>query len=234
MRWGALVFLGLGACKGAQSKPPCDEPLRVQALLQTSDRANVGTNGQSWPTKLVVYQLTGTSAIEQLDPDALKEQGDALFGEELLDKAELTAFPATQVRRELVLKPKVSHLLVVADFRETLGTAWYLTYTAPKGLRDAQCSAIAQDEPPPIPCVYVSIDGSELSGGNGSPAGFSLAEFDTVCSVIAPPPKKKTKKRRGEKPSMPDLDKQPPKAPDQDLSAPKAPSKPTAPSRPGR
>jgi len=203
--------------------------------VQTSDRANVGENGQSWPTKLVVYQLAGTSSLDQLDAEALKEQGEKLFGDEYLDKRELTAFPTTNERGELVLKPKATHLLVVAEFRETLGSAWYVTYTVPKGLRDAQCKATADDEPPPMPCVYLAIEGSELTGGGFSPPGFSVGDFEAQCAVIAPPKKKKKKKKkRPEKPKAPDLNKRPPKVPGEDLSAPQAPNKPAAPSRPGR
>jgi predicted component of type VI protein secretion system len=49
----------------------------VQLLVQTSDRANIGENGQSWPTLVTVYQLSGSAALEELDPDAIKEQGEA-------------------------------------------------------------------------------------------------------------------------------------------------------------
>jgi type VI secretion system VasD/TssJ family lipoprotein len=236
MLLGAAAALELVACKGGESKPPCEEPPRVQALLQTSDRANVGENGQSWPTKLVLYQLTGTAALDQLDPEALKEQGEKLFGDEYLDKKEVTAFPTTHERHELVLKPTATHVLVVAEFRETLGTAWYASYAVPRGLRDAQCSATAEEEPPPIPCIYVAIEGSELTGGGFSPPGFEADKFEAVCSVIVPP-KPKKKKKKLKKPKTPDLNKQPPKLPGQDLSAPKAPqapTKPAAPSRPGR
>jgi type VI secretion system VasD/TssJ family lipoprotein len=229
---GAALLLALVACKNGESTPPCEEPQRVQALLQTSDRANVGENGQSWPTKLVVYQLTGTSTLDQLDPESLKEQGEKLFGDEYLDKKELTAFPASNERSEIVVKPKATHLLVVAEFRETIGSAWYATYTVPKGLREAQCSAVAEEEEPPVPCFYVAIEGSELAGGGFSPPGFQLDVFETTCPVITPPKTKKKKKKKLGKPKAPDLNKKPPKVPGEDLSAPKAPGKPTAPTAP--
>ncbi len=209
----------------------------MRTLVQTSDRANIGEDGQSWPTKLVVYQLTGTSSLDQLDVETLKQQGEKVFGDEFLDKRELTAFPTTHERTDLVIKPKATHLLLVAEFRETLGSAWYVTYTVPKGLRDAQCSAVEKDEEPPIPCLYAAIEGSELSGGGFSPPGFSLDEFATTCSVIVAPKKKQKKKKRVGKPNVPDVNKQPPKVPGEGVSAPSSPSapnKPAAPSRPGR
>ena len=232
----APLALVLVACRGGESKAPCEEPQLVRALVQTSDRANIGEDGQSWPTKLVVYQLTGTSTLDQLDVETLKQQGEKVFGDEFLDKRELTAFPTTHERTDLVIKPKATHLLLVAEFRETLGSAWYVTYTVPKGLRDAQCSAVEKEEEPPVPCLYAAIEGSEMSGGGFSPPGFSLDEFETTCSVIAPPKKKKQKKRLG-KPNVPDVNKPPPKAPGEGVSAPRSPSapnKPAAPSRPGR
>ena len=189
----------------------------MQILLQTSDRANIGENGQSWPTKLVVYQLTGSSRLDQLDPEALKEEAEKALGDEFADKRELTAFPTTNEKLELALKPKVTHLLVVAEFRETLGTAWYATYTVPSGVRDAQCSAAAKDEEPPLPCVYVAIEGSELVGGGMAPSGFAMEPFETVCAAIGAAKKKKKAKA---KPSMPDTP---------DLSTPKTPKTPTGP-----
>jgi type VI secretion system VasD/TssJ family lipoprotein len=234
---GGPLALLLLACRGGESKPPCESPQLVRALVQTSDRANIGEDGESWPTKLVVYQLSGTSFIDQLDPETLKQQGEKVFGDEFLDKRELTAFPTTSERTDLAVKPKATHLVVVAEFRETLGSAWYVTYTVPRGLRDAQCSAAEREEEPPVPCLYAAIEGSELSGGGFSPPGFDLDPFATTCSVIAPPKTKKKKKRKKlGKPDV-DLNKQPPKAPGQDLSAPSkpsAPNKPAAPSRPGR
>ncbi len=228
---GVVVGMGLAACRGGGAKPPCEVPLRVQALLQTSDRANVGENGQSWPTKVVVYQLKGTTALEQLDPEKLKEEGEAALGEEFAEKRELTAYPSTNDKFELILKPDVTHLLIVAEFREALGTAWYTTYRVPGGLKDAQCTAVQDEEDPPIPCAYVVIEGSEVTGGNNPPTAFSLDGFETTCPAIAPPKPVGKKKKKKKLPKVPEAPEQaPPKAP----SAPSAPSKPTAPSVPRR
>ena len=129
----------------------------------------------------------GSSRLDQLDPDQLKEEAEKALGDEFADKRELTAFPTTNEKLELALKPKVTHLLVVAEFCETLGTAWYATYTVPSGVRDAQCSAAAKDEEPPLPCVYVAIEGSELVGGGMAPSGFAMEPFETVCASSARP-----------------------------------------------
>ncbi len=231
-----IPALELLACKGGSATPPCEEPPTVQVLVQTSDRANVGDNGQSWPTKLVVYQLSGTSRLDQLDAETLKEKGEQFFADEFVDKRELTAFPSANDKIELVVKPKVTHLLVVAEFRETIGSAWYATYTVPSGLRDAQCSATAKDEEPPMPCAYLAIEGSELAGGGFAPSGFSLDPFETTCTAIGPKKPKKKKKGPPKKPDVPDVNKKPPKVPGEDIptDAPSAPSKPTAPRVPGR
>lgn len=238
MRAGAALglVLALFSCKGGATTPPCEEVPRIQILMQTSDRANVGENGQSWPTKLVVYQLTGTSRLDQLDPDTLKEQGEAALGDEFADKREMTAFPPSREKIELQLKPKVTHLLVVAEFREVIGSAWYATYPVPGGTKDAQCQAAAKDEDPPLPCVYMAIDGSELIGGARPPAGFQQAEFgDVVCAAIGAAKKKKKAKAP---PKLPDIPETPttPKTPTTPTapSSPSAPTQPTAPKAPGR
>lgn len=220
------------ACKPKGSAtPPCEEPQRVQLLIRTSDRANVGENSQSWPTQVVVYQLSGTSVLEDLDADALKEQGEQALGEEFVDKKELTAFPSTKEAFEMQVKPKVTTLLVVAQFRVPLGTAWYTTYAVPAGLKDAQCGAVAKDAEVPVPCVYLDIEGSELVGGAQPPSNFKADEFGVVCGNVGAPKKKTKKKAPPKLPDMPDQPKDPtPKTP----STPSAPNKPTAPKLPGR
>jgi len=231
---GLLLGVAAGACKTGSSTPPCEEPPRVQLLIRTSDRANIGENGQSWPTLITVYQLSGSAALEELDQDAIKEKGEAALGEEFLDKKEITAFPgrdgdASREKIEMQLKPKATHLLVVASFRQPLGTAWYATYTVPSGMRDTQCAAAAKEEDVPMPCVYLAIEGSELVGGSTAPANFKADEFGTVCTVLGPAKKKKSKKPPPKVPNAPKVPKDPtPKTP----SAPSAPRAPTGPKSP--
>lgn len=233
----ALAVVAAGAALGVACKPkgsavpPCEEPQRVQILIRTSDRANVGENSQSWPTQVVVYQLSGTSVLEDLDADALKEQGEQALGDEFVDKKELTAFPSTKEGFEMQVKPKVTTLLVVAQFRVPLGTAWYTTYAVPAGLKDAQCDAAAKDADVPVPCVYLDIEGSELVGGAQPPSNFKAEEFGVVCGSVGAPKKKAKKKAPPKLPDTPQAPKDPtPKAP----SSPSAPSQPSAPKVPGR
>lgn len=231
---GMLLGVAAGACKTGSSTPPCEEPPRVQLLLKTSDRANIGENGQSWPTLITVYQLSGSAALEELDQDAIKEKGQDALGEEFLDKKEITAFPgrdndASRETIEMQIKPTTTHLLVVASFRQPLGTAWYATYTVPSGLRSTQCAAAAAEDEVPIPCVYLAIEGSELVGGSTAPANFKADEFNTVCTAVGPAKKKKSKKGPPKVPKVPNAPKDPtPKTP----SAPSAPRAPTGPKSP--
>src|SRR5690606_40531836 len=98
----------------------------------------------------------------------------------------------------LALKPKTTHVVVVAQFREKIGTAWYATMAVPANTRDDQCAAMAIGEEPALPCLYVSLERSELAGGAFAPPGFELSSFGTVCaapSVKKKPPPKKKKKR---------------------------------------
>lgn len=231
---GLLIGVAVGACKNGSSVPPCEEPPRVQLLIRTSDRANIGENGQSWPTQVTIFQMSGSAAFEELDQDAIKEQGAQALGEEFLDQKDLTAFPgkdgqAQLEKIEMQLKPKATHLLVVASFRQPLGTAWYVTYQIPSGLKDTQCSAAAKDEEVPTPCVYLAIEGSELVGGSTAPANFRADEFGVVCSTVGPAKKKTKKKGAPRIPDAPTAPKDPtPKTP----SAPSGPKAPTAPKSP--
>ncbi len=230
------------ACKPKGFKPPCESPPAVQALLQISDVANLGDDGKSWPTTLIVYQLSGATRLDEpLDAATLDEQGPAFFGEELVDSRELKAYPSSREKIALSLKPNTTHLVVAARFRETIGTAWYASMAVPAGTRDDQCAAQARGDDPVMPCLYVSIERSELAGGAFAPAGFELEAFETVCAAPSST-KKKPGKKRGT-PSVPDVPTTPktpttpttPKTPTTPTTprAPTTPSKPTAPHLPG-
>lgn len=209
-------------------------PATVQALIQVSDVVNVGEGGESWPTKLVVYQLSGSTSLDQqLDPAALESEGEKVFGDEFVDKRELTAYPTARERMELSLKPNVTHLVVVAQLRETIGTAWYATMAVPAGTRDQQCAATAKGDEPPMPCLYVALERSELAGGAFPPPGFSTSEFGVSCAAIAAPKKKKAKKGPPQMPNVPQTPQVPKTPTTPELpSAPRAPTAPSAPKAP--
>src|SRR5690606_22362714 len=129
------------------------------------------------------------------DPDALAEEGEAVFGDEFLDKRELVAYPSTEGKptrdkMSLALKPKTTHLVVVAQFREKIGTAWYAAMAVPSGTRDDQCAAMAAGDEPTMPCLYVALERSELAGGAFAPSGFELASFETMCAAPSAAKKK--------------------------------------------
>lgn len=211
----------------------------MQTLVQVSDVVNVGEGGESWPTTLVVYQLKGATSLDQpLDPDVMAEQGEKVFGDEFVDKRELVAYPSTadkltRDKMTLALKPTTTHLVVVAQFREKIGSAWYATMAVPPSTRDDQCAAAAAGDEPTMPCLYVSLERSELAGGAFAPSGFELSTFETVCA--APSTAKKKPKKTKKKAEMPKVPKTPsvPKTPTTPTT-PTTPSTPTAPSMPGK
>lgn len=228
----ALVLAGAAfGCKPKDaSKPPCDEPPAVQALMQVSDVVNIGEGGESWPTTLIVYQLKGATSLDQpLDPVAIEEQGEAVFGDEFVDKREIVAYPATKDKAKIALKPNTTHLVVVAKLREKIGSAWYASMAVPQGTRDDQCAAQARGDEAVMPCLYVALERSELAGGAFAPAGFDLVAFETQCAAPSAPKKKPPKKKKKGAPDL-SVPKTPnvPKTP----SVPKTPTMPTTPRAP--
>jgi type VI secretion system VasD/TssJ family lipoprotein len=228
-----LVAAALSCRPAGDAKPPCETTPAIQALIQVSDVVNVGDGGESWPTTLVVYQLKGATSLDQpLDPDVMAEQGEAVFGDEFIDKRELVAYPSTpdkptRDKMTISLKPNTTHLVVVAQFREKIGSAWYATMAVPPNTRDDQCAASANGDDPVLPCLYVSLERSELAGGAFAPSGFELSAFETVCaapSTAKKKPKQTKAKKKLEVPKTPQVPKTP--------SVPQTPSTPTAPSAP--
>lgn len=239
----ALVSAAVGCKAKTDAKPPCEAQPAVQALVQVSDIVNVGEGGESWPTTLMVYQLKGITSLDQpLDADAVFNEPEKVFGEEFIDKRELVAYPSTadkltRDKMTIALKPNTTHLVVAAGFREKIGSAWYASMAVPPNTRDDQCAAVAAGDEPTLPCLYVSLERSELAGGAFAPSGFELSTFETVCAAPSTakkkPPKKKKKAEMPKVPKVPQTPKTPstpstPSAP----STPSMPSKPTAPTAP--
>jgi type VI secretion system VasD/TssJ family lipoprotein len=250
--WSLAAIIAAGPAVGCKpkddSKAPCEEPPKIQTLIQASDQLNIGEGGESWPTTLLIYQLSGATALDQpFDPVVFDGPDDVkMFGDEFVDKRELVAYPATNEAQIVSLKPKTTHLVVVAKFREKLGSAWYTSMTVPGGTRDAQCDAQRAGNEPPMPCLYVQIERSELAGGAFQPSGFDLSVFEVECAAPTAAKKKPPKKKKGGLPKVPKTP-QVPKTPNMPStpqtpttpSAPKLPSvgkpsAPTAPKLPGR
>lgn len=181
------------ACRHAATEPPTQPRAAVQVLVQAGPEINPGDDGQPWPTAVTLYQLRGdpTAAPEPLDSAAVLTRGDAAFGELLVERREYTAFPDTRARIVVPLGPEATHLVAVANFRESLGDAALLVYPVP-------------DTRTADPCLYLGLERSELDGGAFPPPGFDPAAFATTCpppAALARPPVRPG--RRGPQDSRP-------------------------------
>ena len=208
----ATSLVLLAGCHPAASTLPGPARTAVQVLIQAGPAINPGDDGQPWPTALTLYQLRGdpdSPEHEPLDPAAVLTQGDAAFGELLLERREYTAFPDTRARLVVSLGPEATHLVAVAHFREPLGDAALLVYPVPR--------TRAAD-----PCFYLGLERSELDGGEFPPPGFDPAAFATTC----PSPADLTAAPIA--PTTPTMPAKPPVPPDSP-STPKSPVPPDSP-----
>ncbi len=182
-------LLCAGACRHAPAATPPAARHSVQVLVQAGPAINPGDDGQPWPTAVTLYQLRDDPAAHELEPiDGLTvlTQGDAAFGDLLIDRRDYTAFPDTRARIVLPLAPETTHLVALARFRDPLGDAAVLRYAVPAT---------------PDACFYLGLERSELDGGDFPPPGFDPAAFATTC----PPPAALTPPApdTGRKPSLP-------------------------------
>lgn len=160
------VVLGLPACKPAATCQPGE--FVVQVVLHPGDPLNPGDNLESLPTSLHLLQLADNEAIGRLDLDALRTDPKAALGESYIAHESFTAWPGADEVRMIRPTADTRYLLLVAEYRQILGSAWYLEYEVPhkQSHEDAVCTAVARRRPPLAdPCFYVLLERYETRGG---------------------------------------------------------------------
>ncbi len=165
----ALALLTIGAtggCRGAPpSQSPCAQPVTLNVVVDGGEGLNLGHRGEPWPTHLRVYQLGAAPTLETVDISLLAAD-DGQLGADVLDQHEHVLYPASHERWSLTLTPEATHLALVAFFNNPEPGTWGASVVLPP----PSSTCPATDAPPP--CVFISVDGSELRGGATPPASF--------------------------------------------------------------
>ncbi|HFE45748.1 MAG TPA: type VI secretion system lipoprotein TssJ [Nannocystis exedens] len=160
------LFSVVAGCRGTpQSQPPCAQPVTIHVVADGGERLNLGHRGEPWPTHLRLYQLAAAPSLETVDISLLAK-GDDQLGADVIDQREHVLYPSSHERWSLTLDPKATHLALVAFFRNPEPGTWGTSIALPPP--SPTCPAADA----PLPCVFVSVDGSELRGGATPPATF--------------------------------------------------------------
>lgn len=222
-----LLLTAAAACK---PRGRCDAkpgPLPVQLLALGGPNLNPRAEDEApCPVTFSVFQLKSGAGLDELDFETVLDQREKAFGDAFLKVEQHVIFPGGHERWLLEIDPNATHLVTVAEFREPLGDAWYQVYAVPRDHPQQACDAAARGKPIGDPCLYLSFEEFEVSGGQFPAAGFDLRTFETTCAPVATLPAKKRRKRRDLRmPSLPPTDiPQPPS-----LNPPTTPAAPAEP-----
>ena len=78
-----------------------------------------------------VIQLADDEAIGRFDLEALRADPKAAIGESYISHESFSVWPKTDDVRKIRPKAETRHLMLVAEYRQVLGSGWYSTYDVP-------------------------------------------------------------------------------------------------------
>jgi type VI secretion system protein VasD len=116
------VVVALQACAGAP--PTCKVPTRLELEIESSDRVNRDDEGRSLPTVLRVYQLSDISLLQKAAFDDMLEKPKETLGATFVASDELTIYPGQITVKRFERNEKADFLVIVAVYRNEIGTAW--------------------------------------------------------------------------------------------------------------
>jgi len=183
--------VGSAGCKPKASCQPGE--YTVQVVLHPGAPLNPGDNQESLPTSVHVIQLADDEAIGRFDLEALRADPKVAIGESYISHESFSVWPETDDVRKIRPKAETRLLMLVAEYRQVLGSGWYSTYDVPlqKTHEDAVCTAVKRKKPPlPAPCFYVLLERYETRGGASPPAGMKGDQVRIRGKAVrcAPPP----------------------------------------------
>ena len=170
--------LALTACKPKGTCQP--DEYEVQVVLHPGKPLNPGDNQESLPTSAHLVQLADDEPIGRFDMEAFRADPQAALGESYIGHESFDVWPGKDDVRKIRPKEDTRFLLLVAEYRQMLGSGWYLEYEVPRREQHeaAVCTARAKKKPPlPNPCFYALLERYEMRGGSAAPAGMKAGEI---------------------------------------------------------
>lgn len=162
----SFVVLALPACKPKATCQPGE--FVVQVVLHPGTPLNPGDNLESLATNVHLLQLANDEPLGRFDLESLRADPKAALGESYITAERFVVWQDTDDVRTIKPKADTRYLLLVAEYRQILGSAWYIEYEVPRkeAHEAAVCTAVDRKRPPlPDPCFYVLLERYETRGG---------------------------------------------------------------------
>lgn len=164
-----FVALVLSTSPGCKPKTTCQPgEFAVQVVLHPGNPLNPDDDAKSLPTNVHLLQLTDNEQVGRFDIEALRADPKAALGESYVAHDSFVVWQETDEVRRIKPKADTRYLLLVAEYRQMIGSSWYLEYEVPykEHHEDAVCTAVHRKRPPlPDPCFYVLLERYETRGG---------------------------------------------------------------------
>jgi type VI secretion system protein VasD len=145
-------FTSSAGCSHTPPPPPtpCTAPEPFRINVRASARLNPGEKGEALATVVRLYQLKGIAKLSGASFDDLLDHDKDTFGDDLLAQQELTINPGDQATPPAVRNPDANYLVVVALFRQPVGTNWRAVKKLPPPDPD-YCHAATRDNKGQLP-----------------------------------------------------------------------------------
>jgi type VI secretion system VasD/TssJ family lipoprotein len=117
----ALALLGAGCSLVPWFK---GEGAPIRVILSAGSRLNPDEQGESLPTAVRVYQLSGVANAQRVDLTDLIRDPKTHLGVELLGVEELVVAPGGTAEKVFPRAKEASALLIAGLFRRPAGTGW--------------------------------------------------------------------------------------------------------------
>lgn len=145
----------------------CELPSSSSLTIRGSEQLNPDADGRSLPTIVRVYQLRDIGSFEIASFEEVWQRPEAVLGDSLLSKDEVTLYPSQVVTRSFDRNPAANFVVAVGIFRRAVGNTWRTVMPLPPTRSQTQC-ALAQsgddDGPPPIPQVTLLLEDNHIRG----------------------------------------------------------------------
>jgi type VI secretion system protein VasD len=204
-----LTVASLSACKNKNQETckPDDYTFKdIEVHIQAADTLNLDDEGNSLPTVVRIYQLSGDLSTRNLDFTELWEDHESALGDDYISHKEFQIYPDSSEVLPIAPEKDARFLLAFGVFQQPVGNTWFRVYEIPDTYGKQACQLKDDDKDPATlgqPCAYLFMERNQIDGGKSIPPGFDKNKVEAVCTPLySPKPpseddgKKKKKKKK--------------------------------------
>jgi len=114
--------------------PPPPPPTSLDLTIRGAPDLNPSPSGRPSPVIVEVYQLASPSAFAQADFFDLEERQASVLGADMIARKAFPLLPGTEERMAEILPPPVTHVGIMAAYRDIENVTWRTLIAVPKNV----------------------------------------------------------------------------------------------------